>query len=794
LKDEVFVTLELDKIIECLLPLPVSFLGTKLLQKLYPSKDIQLIKKQLSEVTELREILDYDDPFPLSGLIDISDALKKIMLKGTFLLPEDLYKVFRTLEVARKIKFYFNEREEKYPHLFLIAKSVNIFLAVEKEISRCIDKSTLVVFDFASPELNRIRRSIEVQEVQIRKKLETMLKSFSGKGYLQENLIAVRNERLVFMVKDESRGKVKGLVHDQSATGATLFVEPLETLELNNKIRALKTQERIEVEKILLRIAGLIRENLTEIKETVDALAQLDFIYGKAVFSKQINGSQPAINETNKMEIIKGKHPLLVLRSDTQREVVPLDVKLGEKSNTLVISGPNAGGKTVAIKTIGLLSLMTACGLHVPADPTSDIAIFNRIFATIGDQQSIENDLSTFSSHVAKLCEILNQAKNNDLILIDEIGAGTDPDEGASLAISVLEHLNARGCNTVISTHQGALKVFAHETDGVENGSMEFDRETLEPTYNFRLGIPGSSYAFEIARRLGISEKITSRARELTGSKKNKMEELLIDLETRMQQYRSLTNELSIKKSDLDSLIKLYEHKNDELLKKEKTFKKDAIDEAEQILKQTNAAVENAIKTIREEQASKEAIKHARESIKVEKVLIKEERLKLKKKKTESRSSKQPLTKVMLGQDVFWKTYQRNGVVLSTPDASEKVLIQAGDVKMKVPLNELFPAKTTDAKNIHRSRITIKTTMSSLKTSELDIRGFTVDEGIGAVDKFLDEAIMSGLEQVYIIHGKGTGKLRKGIYIFLEKHPRVKGKEYPEWSLGDTGMTIVNLH
>jgi len=793
LKNEAFVTLELDKIIDCLIPLPVSSLGTKLLQKLYPSKDLQLIKKQLSEVTELREILDYDDPFPLSGLIDISDALKKITLKGTFLLADDLYKIFRTLEVARKIKFYFNEREDKYPHLFTIVKNVIIFLTIEKEISRCIDKSTFEVFDHASPELNRIRRSIEVQEGQIRKKLETMLKSFSGKGYLQENLIAVRNERLVFMVKYESRGKVKGLVHDQSASGATLFVEPLETLELNNKIRALKTQERIEIEKILLSITDLIRENLVEIQETVDALAQFDFIYGKAVFSKQINGSQPAINDTNKMEIIKGKHPLLVLHRDTHRDVIPLNVRLGDKFNTLVISGPNAGGKTVAIKTIGLLSLMTACGLHVPADPSSDIAIFNRIFATIGDQQSIENDLSTFSSHVAKLCEIINQAEKNDLVLIDEIGAGTDPDEGASLAISVLEHLTTRGCNTVISTHQGALKVFAHETDGVENGSMEFDRETLEPTYLFRLGIPGSSYAFEIARRLGISEKITSRARELTGTKKNKMEQLLIDLETRMQQYRSLTNELTIKKSDLDSLIKLYEYKNDELLKKEKTFKKDAIEEAEQILKETNAAVESAIKKIREEQASKEAIKHARESINAEKVRIKEERVKLKKKKEKSSTNKQSLTKVTLGQDVFWKTYQRNGVVLSKPDASEKVLIQAGEKKIKVPLNELFPVKTSDKKVIHKSRISVKTNLSSLKTSEIDIRGFTVEEGIGAVDKFLDEAIMSGLEQVYIIHGKGTGKLRKGIYQFLEKHPRVKGKEYPEWSLGDTGMTVVHL-
>ncbi len=793
MKEDVFVTLELDKIIDHLVHLPVSSLGTKLIQKLYPSKDLQLIKKQLSQVTELREILDFDDPFPLSGLIDISDALKNIMLEGTFLSPEYLYKIFSTLEVGRKIKIYFNEREDKYLHLSKIAGSVQIFWALEKEISRCIDKSTFEVFDHASPELNRIRRSIQVQEEQIRKRLEAMLKTFSGKGYLQENLIAVRNERLVLMVKDESRGKVKGLVHDQSATGATLFVEPLETLELNNKIRALKTQEKIEVEKILLKIADLIRENLTEIQETADALAQFDFIYGKANFSKQIGGSQPAINDSNKLEIINGKHPLLLLRGDSQGDVVPFSLKLGDKFNTLVISGPNAGGKTVAIKTIGLLSLMTACGLHVPADPSSDIAIFNRLFVTIGDQQSIENDLSTFSSHVAKLRQVVDHVKKNDLVLIDEIGAGTDPEEGASLAISILEHLTNIGCNTVISTHQGALKVFAHETERVENGSMEFDRETLEPTYLFRLGIPGSSYGFEIASRLGIPEKITSRARELTGTKKNKMEELLIDLETKMQRYHSLTNELTTKKSDLDSLLKLYEYKNEELLKKEKTFKKDAIEEAEQILKETNVAVENIIKKIREEQASKESIKHARENIRVEKERIAKEKSKLKRKKSEPLSNEKPLTKVFLGQGVFWKTYQKNGAVLSEPDASEKVLIQAGEVKMKVPLNELFPAKISGVKASHKARINIKTKLSSLKTSEIDLRGFTVDEGIDAVDKFLDEAIMSGLEQVYIIHGKGTGKLRKGIYQFLDRHPRVKSKEYPEWSLGDTGMTVVYL-
>ena len=353
MNDEVFHTLELDKIINHLIHLPVSSLGKKLIQQIKPSTDLPTIKQQLSEVTELKEILDYDDPFPIPGLQDISDSLKKVELEGTLLLPEELIKCVQTLEVARKVSNYFTDREDKYILLSKISQNVYQFIPIEKEISRCIDKSTFEIFDHASPQLNRIRRSIEVQERQIKKKLEGMVTSFSSKGYLQENLIVLRNNRLVLMVKDEHRGKVKGLVHDQSATGATVFVEPMETLELNNKIRALKTEERKEIEKILLIIADLIRGNLTEIKLTVDTLAKFDFIYGKAVFSQEIMGSQPAINDINRTEIIKGRHPLLIRRSENKNEVIPIDVTLGKTFNTLVLSGPNAGGKTVALKSIG---------------------------------------------------------------------------------------------------------------------------------------------------------------------------------------------------------------------------------------------------------------------------------------------------------------------------------------------------------------------------------------------------------------------------------------------------------
>ncbi|HDP97831.1 MAG TPA: endonuclease MutS2, partial [bacterium] len=503
--NDVFETLEFDKVIEHLSQLPISRLGQKLIQQLQSHTDASFIERRLSEVTELKAILDYDDPFPLAGLQDISTEISKVRIGGTFLSTEELIKVAQTLEVARKIKSYFRERMEKYPVLSNIIKRILTFQPIEAEIERCIDRSNYELFDHASPDLKRIRRSIQNNEEQIRRKLDAMLSTFSSKGYLQENLIAVRNNRLVLMVRDEHRRKVRGIIHDQSATGATLFIEPLDTLELNNKIRALNIEEQREIERILLLLSDRIRSQLSEIIETVDELAEIDFVYAKAQFSRQIMGEQPAINSDHRLEIIKGKHPLLALRYGASREVVPLDVTLGESFHTLVISGPNAGGKTVALKTIGLLSLMACCGMHIPADPSSSIAVFEKIFAAIGDRQSLENDLSTFSSHVAALKAITDSVNNRSLVLIDEIGSGTDPEEGAALAVAVLEKLTSIGCLTVVSTHQGAIKVFAHETSGIENGSMEFDRETLQPTYRFRIGIPGSSYAYEIASRLGIS-------------------------------------------------------------------------------------------------------------------------------------------------------------------------------------------------------------------------------------------------------------------------------------------------
>ncbi len=791
--EKIYDILEFDKILEYLAQLPVSPLGERKIRQLRPLTNPELIQYDLSLVSELREILDFDDPFPISGLLDISESLAQLKIEGRFLNAEELSRIAQTLEVARKIEAYFSDRKEKYPHLARIVRQIRSYFELEKEINRCIDRATFLLYDKASPNLNRIRREISAQEENIRRRLETMVSQLSAKGYLQESIITMRNNRLVLMVKDEHKGKIRGLVHDQSATGATVFIEPLETLEMNNRIRALRVEEEREIERILRSLSELVRSELAEISDTLEALAQLDFIYAKAQLSRTMKAGQPAINSNNRLEIINGRHPLLVLRYEGEREVVPLNLLMDEDFRTLVISGPNAGGKTVALKTVGLLCLMTACGMHIPADSGSDIPVFHQIFAVIGDQQSLENDLSTFSSHVSALKKVVDEADSKSLVLIDEIGAGTDPEEGAALAIAVLETLTKRKCLTLTSTHQGALKVFAHDTPGVENGSMEFDRDSLTPTYRFRVGIPGSSYAYEIANRLGLNPDVLKRASELVGKHKSRLESLLSDLEDRIQKYHRLASELSIKESQLEALKKLYETRAVELKKNEKKLKREAAEKAEQLLREANVTVERLIQKIKEEQASRKAIREAKEALSQQKSKIKREIETADQQYEEKQQHNKPLEKVKPGEEVYWEPYNTSGIVLSEPDASARVLIQAGEIKIKAPLKELYPVKKTQKGRKKPARVKINANIEPIQSTEIDIRGMTVDEGIEVIDKFLDEAVVSGIEQVYIIHGKGTGRLRQGIYRYLDRHPHVKGYHYPEWSLGDTGMTVVSL-
>jgi DNA mismatch repair protein MutS2 len=790
LQSPIFETLEFDKILSALTSLTISPLGNEHIRELTPFMNSALLQHKLAEVTEMRAVFDFDDPFPIYGLKDIRIALKKAEIKGNFLQIEELTNISLTLTVFRRLHDYFKSRTSNYPWLVKIASDINAFDKIEREIFRCINPETHEIYDRASPNLSRIRKSIIATQQTIRKRMEGLASSLSRKNYLQDNVITLREHRLVLMVKDEHRQQVKGIVHDQSATGATLFVEPLETIELNNQIRSLLLEEKREIEQILLILTNLVYQDIEEIQRSLNAAGYLDFIYAKAQLSKKMDGNSPTLNNENYIEIIKGKHPLLILREGKKKEVVAIDLVIGKDFKTLVVTGPNAGGKTVALKTIGLLSLMMSCGLHVPIDPCSSMCLFHNIFGVIGDQQSIESDLSTFSSHVEKLNFILKNVTANDLVLIDEICSGTDPEEGATLAIAIMEELTRMGCSTIVCTHLGALKAFAHETAGVENGSMEFNSETLQPTYRFRLGLPGSSYAFEIAQRWGISEQIIHRSRELLGTEKHHLENLLIELEKKMTNYQFQLNEISIKQSELDGLKKLYQGKRNQLAENEKQLKEKAIQEAKEIVAQANIAVEQAIKKIKEEQASRIAIKEAKELVETIKENLTEQTAKI---KPEVSNSEQVLQvgQFKIGDYVLWKTYHKTGIIQSEADAANRVLIDTGEVKIKVPIEELVISKKV--RELPKIQVNISNTPEAKASSELNLLGMRSEEAVDTTDKFIQAAVVTGLKEVYIIHGKGTGALRNSINQFLDSHPYVKSKHLADWNRGGTGVTIVEL-
>ena len=790
--ESVFEILEFNRITDHLADLTTSVLGRERVEKITPLYGQAKIEQALQEVSELRDLLDYDQPLPIFGIVDIRKHLHKAALVGTFLSPLELVQVSETLAVVRRLVKYFSSRSENCPAVHRIIVGLLPQKQIENEISRCIYLESREVKDSASPTLAKLRREINRVHEQARHKLNSIVRNLSSRNILQEDVIAFRGGRFVLVVKEEHRRKVKGFVHDRSGSGASLFIEPLETLELNNRARELRIQEEKEIERILVSLTDLLRQVLTAMHHNIEALSELDFLYAKARLSQELNAVKPQINSEGKLLLAQARHPLLLIMSGSDpKKVVPLDVELGESFQTLVITGPNAGGKTVALKTIGLLTIMTQCGLHIPVLPHSNIAMMKHIFVDIGDLQSIESSLSTFSSHMAKIHDICKNADPNSLVLVDEIGSGTDPEEGAALAMSVLEHLTQIGCITVVTTHQGALKAFAFRAEGVENGSMEFDVETLQPTYRFRTGIPGSSYAFEIARRLGLPQDIIQRSRELVGEHKNKLEDLLVELETKIQKYTQLTREVDLKETELRGLTKLYKERTEAIKKDERKLKKQAIEESEEILRSANAAVENAIREIREREAEREAIKKSKALLHAEQAKIEHQKQEIEDQLEETISPKAIGTSISVGDRVRWQKTNSIATVLSEVDKLGKVLLQAEGVRVRVLVNELD--KIGKETKQRRGGVSIKVETRTGSAVEVDLRGLRAEEAQDKVEKFLDDAALNGLGEVRIIHGKGTGRLRAVIGKFLNNHPCVRSTHLGNWNEGDTGVTIVEL-
>jgi len=678
---EVYRALEFEPVRQRLSQLTLSTLGQERVEGLRPWCDRELIEQMLDQVAEMREILAADDPLPIFGLKDIRKALAKASHEGSVLTPEELREIALTLSVSRQTHRYFKLRLDKYPRLRRIANRIYDFHTIERELTAAIDLTTCEIRDTASPELADIRRELRLAQERVRRKLTALVEKYQH--YLQEPIITLREGRLVIPLKEEFKGRIDGFIHDRSSSGATLFIEPREIFEENNWIRELKIEERREIERILRNLTDKVRHRLEDISESLDALGELDFIYAKAQLAMELKAARPKLGD-RVLEILQGRHPVLLLKYRDWEKVVPLDLKMGTDFRTLVITGPNAGGKTVALKTIGILALMTQCGLHIPASPDSQIPVFDRIFVDIGDWQSIEQDLSTFTAHIGHVVEILAGATPQSLVLIDEIGSGTDPAEGAALAMAFLEKLTAIGCLTVVTTHQGALKIFAHELEGAENGSLAFDEETLQPTYRFRVGMPGSSYAFEIARRLGIDEELLRQAQEKVGKEQSQLERFILDLEKKLNRYESLVRQADIKKVELEGLIKLYRQRYEALRSEEKVLKQKALEEAREIISRANALIEHTVQDIRRRQAERESIREAKRRIQELREEVATQLAAL--GNTQPSGSGDTLHP---GDSVIWKRLNLRGSVLSKPDGHGRVWIEAGDMKLQVHSSEL---------------------------------------------------------------------------------------------------------
>jgi DNA mismatch repair protein MutS2 len=782
--------LEFDKILEQIAGVALCPISAEQIRALRPLAEASPIQRRLDEATEMRAVLDFDEHFPLNAFPDLRPALQHLGIANRSLEIHQLIELAQFLANVRRVRHYLIARREKYPLLAEIAQPLTALQEVETAIENTINFTDGSVKDSASPVLARVRKEIRRAMAEARERLQSIVKKLAARDMLQEEVITFRDGRLVLMLKDEYRARVPGLVHDESASGRTLFVEPMESVEMNNRIRQLQSAEREEIERILLELSNRLRLHLPKVQENLARLVQLDAIHAQAHFSRQLDGAAAQLQKDGRLKLAGARHPLLLLSSKKARaQVIPLDLELGGETVTLILTGPNAGGKTVTLKTVGLLALMTLCGLHIPAQPESEMPIFRRIFVDIGDRQSIEEDLSTFTSRLARVVEILRHAREGDLVLVDEIGSGTDPEAGAALAIAVLQELTRRRGMTLVTTHHGALKTFAHETPGVANGSMAFDRETLRPTYQFRPGVPGASYAFEIAARLGLQQEVIEAASRLVGKEKGNIESLLAELEAKLEEQRQSAEKLKLEETRYTALAKLYEDRLNALKSQERELKQKAVAESEAIVQRANAAIEKAVREIREQAASREAIQSAKKELQAVQQEIAQEKRQL---PAEAPAAEAPLQEARPGMRVKWLKQNAAATVLEPPDSSRRVLVEVGTLRARVPLAELRLHQAASQARLEPLP-KIRGSDAPATLPEIDLRGMRVDEALAAVDKFLDGALLAGWNEVRLIHGKGTGALRQSISNFLKKHPQTQRFHEAAMGEGDYGVTVVEL-
>ena len=782
--DENIEQLELSSLLKKLHDLIRTPYGQLQLEGLTLNYEQQMIENRLAEVSEMVGLLEGGYGIPISELSDIRPLLDRLKPEEAFLEPLEINQMKSNLLLFEEVALFAKSHHDLCSRLVNYFDRIHSHRSIVREIDRAIDSHDEVK-EQASPELRKIRQEIRHLEGEQKTVLLRVLKRYSEIS--QDDIVTMRDGRLVLGIQQQYLPRIDGIVHGTSGTGATVFVEPMETLRISNQIQNLKMEERKEIIRILKFLSGLIREVREDLYFSIENFGILDFIHAKAFLARLLQASAPRISTTSHINLIDARHPLLILKMG-QQNVISSSLSLGKDFTTLIITGPNAGGKTVALKMVGLLCLMTQLGLHIPAHPDSVVPIFDKILVDIGDRQNLEQDLSTFSAHIIRLQEILQLATARSLILIDEIGTGTDPREGSALAISFLTEMNRRQVITVATTHHGELKAFAFNTPGVENASMEFDLQTLLPTYRLQIGIPGSSYAFEIARRYGLSEIVLQEATRILGAEKSQLENLIINLNQRLQQTEKERREVSIKLSQSDGLKNLYQAELEKLRREKTDLRRQAAEEARKIVEEANVTIERLIADIRRTQAQKEKIKEAHQKI-AELRQVAENVLK------ETQPPETEVAELHQGDIVWIESLRAEGELVTEPDKQQKAWILVNDLRVNLPLQgvkKIMKAQADSRRNLTRPDSRSEKLEAGI-LPELDLRGMDSYQAVEETNRYLDQAQQQGWEEIRIIHGKGTGILRKEINAFLSRDPRVEEKRLGKWREGDTGVTIVRL-
>ena len=776
--------LEFYKILEKLSSFCTTEQGKNLVKELLPSNNKEKVSSLLNETLEAINLSSRNSFPSLYNAQDITISLKQLE-SGQSLNTKSLLNLANILKNAEKLKDYFNKDfidENSFPILTSLFNELYSNDSISSKVFSCILEED-VIDDKASKELYSIRKKKRNLEQDIRSKLNNMIHSSTYSKYIQENIITIRNDRFVIPVKEEYRSSIKGLIHDISNGGSTVFIEPLAVFEMNNEIHELVNNENIEIEKILLELSKLFMPIISQLKINLDIIGKLDFIFAKAKYAKSIEGNIPKISEEKSIILQKARHPLI-----SKEKVVPITLTLGKDFSTLLITGPNTGGKTVTLKTVGLLTCMACSGLAIPCNENSSIYVFDNVFADIGDDQNITSSLSTFSSHMTNIIDILNNFTTNSLILLDELGSGTDPLEGANLAISILEHIKKIGALTISTTHYPELKKYALVTNGFENASVEFDINTLSPTYKLLVGIPGKSNAFEISKKLGLDDSIIENAKSHLSSKEIAFEDLLKNIyddkstiEKEKEDISKELNQITMLRKSLERDNKNLKQQEEDLINnakiKARNILLDAKDEANEIIKKMNDLNDrNELSNLRNSLNSK--IK----DIKIEKSNDKDNSFSLKP------------NDISLNMEVFVTTFYQNGIILSHVSKSNEVQVQIGNMKTNINIKYLRKINEPKSKkNISSTYSYNSISKSKTVKSEINVIGYNVDEAIFVIDKFLDDCSLAKLQTVRIVHGKGTGKLRNGIHQFLKTNPHVKSFRIGSFGEGEMGVTIVEL-